>query len=284
MVRVMQPLRYRRFMQARVFKLMSVTALLVSVSAAACLAGERNLGWPAKSSASTYTPPEPMASSTPAPVQQANTLTPPSPYGMVGDPFVRRLNWQSKHARPPAYMTRPEAPPTAAPVVYTPEPQAIYRPSVIMPAPVPAPAMPLDLPPPETRAPQMRQPVTPVPVQPAPAPVTHAEPAQPADPATASVPLRQGAYQIPPTSKYYRGPAQNPPEQSPPTQSVPEQSAPGQTSSDHFVPGEVMTDARTQSPRVYSLHRQYGLQPDAISSISDNAPQPQSEPAPTAKP
>jgi hypothetical protein len=260
----MQPSGYPRVMPARAFTFLSVLALMSCAAAPACLAESppqpRTLNWFAKAQTKPYSPPQPIAPSTPAPVQQANALTPPSPYGRVGDPFVRRLNWQSKHAIAPVY-TRPEAA-TPVPVTYTPPPEPARRPSVIMPPLAPAPALPLDLPPP---APQPAKP----------APVAQPEP------------HRDGAYQIPQTSKYYRG--TQAPEAITPAPAKPqatlapaEQAAPAEQG---FTPGQVMTDARTQSPRIYSLHRQYGLQPDAISSIDDNAPKTEPQPtAPTAKP
>ena len=94
-------------------------------------------------------------------------------------------------------------------------------------------------------------------------------------------PAAEQAYQVPATSKYAariaaaraaqtrdQTQAQTPAEA--PTATAPEPAAPlAAQETDHvFIPGEHYTDA-SEAPRLYSLHRQYGLKPDPITVDND---------------
>ncbi len=225
-----------------------------------------------------------------APVQQAGSVAqvpvPPSPYGQVGDPYLHVLNWgtkassgQSSRPAPPAPVQREAQPPeTYSPPAYRPAPQYSA-------APVPAHPQPAAS---QSVAPAVRQPTlaaqTPHPTpthSPVLAPV--AAPVQAAN-APAS---NDGAYQVPASSPYAARiaaarAAQVKADQKvgkPTTSSQDTQDRAGQdqaavteTPADDdkpFVPGEHYTDA-SEAPRLYSLHRSYGLKPDPI-TVDNNA-------------
>ncbi|MDC7677185.1 hypothetical protein [Asticcacaulis machinosus] len=192
---------------------------------------------------------------------------------------------EPRSPRPERYVSAPVEAYTYRPQVYTPVPQVASRtaPSVPMaslttPPPLPAPA-------PRLTPEQMREletapaPTQRVAVKPVPKPVTMAPIPNPAPQvaeakstpkattavATAPTPSApttapdMDAYQIPRTSKYYRGPQ---------TDTAP-QSAPGTAAGVGFTPGQTITDPTTQSPRFYSLHREYGLSPDTIQQTQE---------------
>ncbi len=261
---------------------------------------------------------------------------PPSPYGQVGDPFARTLNWSGKGRTQPS--PRPEAQPhpvAVAPVQppYQAPRQAPARPAepprrdlanidplpvpqhpvpqVTAPIPVPQPrpvtvpeaALKPDPRPPgkpqaapsravpqapavATAKPVPAQPVTPV-LKPAPPAASQAAPTQ-----TASA-----GYQVPANSKYAAriasaraAAAKQEADATPPATAAPAKPA-GKTDkkaeaakatvpaptpqmateeTDHvFIPGEQYKNA-SDAPRLYSLHRAYGLTPDPI-TVDHNA-------------
>lgn len=169
---------------------------------------------------------------------------PPSPYGQVGNPYL--------------------TPAQTAPI------------QTALPAPAPAPASVRQTPPaPPTLAPVAA-------IQPRPAQVRIAIPrvapvAQPAPP-SAPVMAADDGYQVPATSKYaarinaardaFRQTSRQAAtsaaaDAQPAAISTPRAPTPVSSADHVFVPGEHYTDA-SQEPRVYSLHRQWGLTPDKI--------------------
>ena len=263
------------------------------------------LNWPGKpvNSGPSYTPrPEVQVGNQAYPV-------PPSPYGQVGDPYQRHLNWAGKSADQSHVDTRPVqpqpymAPPSIAPMPRR-DPQTDFRPSPQT-APVTPPRSVNPQPAPSLEhfpSPNRRQ----VPVQES-MPTQETAPPLVTSPSTVNTapPVNDGAYHIPPSSKYYRGPANTTeaPAHAPlPAQAtnevtkprnaakavtspkpeakalahkdpdptatqadIPEDKSPAfviRPPDHHFVPGETVTDPSSQLPRLYSLHREYGLQPD----------------------
>lgn len=248
---------------------------------------------------------------------------PPSPYGQVGDPFRRNLNWPAKKTpqAPPQPAPKPEpikpqasesprpyqpvhAPPaTAAPtqtVASRPETQRSVtvqplpaapapQSAIVVPTPPPPPILSVTKPaapprPPESHTASVSAP-TPLPAA---KPVTVAPQAvaaaskpqnqsqhqnQPQTPPESAAPAQDGGYQVPATSKYA---AQIKAARAAQAREVARQKVEGDATApepseqlavhetDHvFIPGETYKDAG-DAPRLYSLHRMYGLQPDPI--------------------
>ncbi len=244
----------------------------------------------------------PQAPVQPAPTVAADGQTyavPPSPYGQVGDPFARSLNWSGKAATAkPAAQPKPQSlanidvpPPPAAELPKGPV-------SLSSPVPVAKPA-PVRVPDQAVAVPSRPQPQTQAMPQPAPAP----QPAPPvaAKPAPAPAAPQQAStdgYQVPATSKYAAriaaaraqaqaeaAPAAPPqqqaaaapakgktttkqPAQNTATAPAPAPSLASQETDHVFIPGEQYTNAQ-DGPRFYSLHRAYGLAPDPITVDRD---------------
>jgi hypothetical protein len=206
-----------------------------------------------------------------APVQQAGNAAqvpvPPSPYGQVGDPYLHVLNWSAKSGS--AQPSRPTPPPPVA--LPDPEPVRAYSPPQYRAQPAPRPAL-------AAQAPLKAPAKTPAP-----------SPAQ--APGQASVaPPDDGAYHVPASSPYAariaaaraaqsktdQAKAEQPkaiaPAAANPAQATQGQAALTDAPADDdkpFVPGEHYTDA-SEAPRLYSLHRAYGLKPDPI-TVDSNA-------------
>ncbi len=225
-----------------------------------------------------------------ASVQQAGSAgqvpVPPSPYGQVGDPYLHVLNWGAKSGNP---QPQPPNPPYPQPAPRAAEPVQAYAPPRQTPVYQPAP---------QYRAQPMTAPVRPQPVQSqAAAPMVHqpalAVQSQPKTAAQAPIPTpaqapvasaaNDGAYQVPASSPYAariaaaraaQAKAEQPKTAKPAnaSQASQDQAAVTETPADDdkpFVPGEHYTDA-SEAPRLYSLHRGYGLKPDPITV--DNNP------------
>ena len=226
-----------------------------------------------------------------ASVQQAGSAAPvpvpPSPYGQVGDPYLHVLNWGAKSGNPQSPRPNPLQPqPVAEPVqAYAPPRQApVYQPAPQYRAqPVTAPVRPQPVQS-QAAAPVMRQPALAVRSQPkAPAKAPIQVPVQ----ALGASAADDGAYQVPASSPYAarinaaraaQAKAEQPKAAKPAnaSQAAQDQAAvtetpPPETSDDDkpFVPGQHYTDA-SEAPRLYSLHRSYGLKPDPITV--DNNP------------
>jgi hypothetical protein len=246
---------------------------------------------------------------------------PPSPYGQVGDPFRRNLNWPAKqtpqvlpqpapkpepikpqasesprpyqpvHAPPAAVApaqtvaSRPETPKsvTVQPLPPAPAPQA----AIVAPTPPPPPVLSVAKPTPAPRPPESQTASVSAPTPlPAAKPVTVTPQAVAAAPKpqnqTQTLPqsapaAQDNGYQVPATSKYAaqiraaraaqakeqaRDLARQKAEEGATAPEPSEQLAVHET--DHvFIPGETYKDAG-DAPRLYSLHRMYGLQPDPI--------------------
>ena len=210
-----------------------------------------------------------------APVQQAGdfapVLVPPSPYGQVGDPYLHVLNWGAKSGN--AQPSRPNPPLQVSQP--TPRPSPAFHPTQQYGAQSVAPARP--------------QPAAPTAPQPALA--TRTPPRTPVrTPTQAPVAAPDdGAYRVPASSPYAARiaaarAAQSKAEQAKtevkatkpasanPAPATQDQAAVTETPADDdkpFVPGEHYTDA-SEAPRLYSLHRGYGLKPDPI-TVDSNA-------------
>ncbi|HVZ29468.1 MAG TPA: hypothetical protein VG839_03675 [Asticcacaulis sp.] len=223
---------------------------------------------------------------------------PPSPYGQVGDPFVRPLNWPGK-----GVTARPAPQPQALANIEVPPPPAADMPSgpVSLSSPVP-----LAKPAPVRVPDQAVAPAAPKPapqaMRPVPdAPKTKAVPKAKAQPAPAAQPqptppqqaTNDGGYQVPATSKYaariaaarnaqMADQAQPQQQAAAPAKPAAKANSAGHTATapapaeplaaqetDHvFIPGEQYTNAQ-DGPRLYSLHRAYGLTPDPITVDHD---------------
>lgn len=253
---------------------------------------------------------------------------PPSPYGQVGDPFRRNLDWPSKKA--PQAVTHPEPKPKPQAASEGPRPYEPARPVPSLASRPETPSAVAVQPLPPKPAPQVTiaEPAPPPPsvlsvAKPVPAPQVHPSQASTASvtaptplpaakpvtvppqavataakpdakqtrpvvapvPAPAAGPADEG-YQVPATSKYAaqikaaraaqardlarqqaaeKSQAQNQDQATAPEPS--EQLAVHET--DHvFIPGETYKD-EGDAPRLYSLHRMYGLQPDPITVSPD---------------
>ena len=239
-----------------------------------------------------------------APIQQAGAATqipvPPSPYGQVGDPYLHVLSWGAKSGN--AQPSRPNPSPPMA----RPQPAPAQRIAEPVQAYVPAPQAPAYHPAPQYSA----QPVAPARPQPAPSQAVASQavpsqavldqapavrqpplaaqsqlraPAKTPAPAPAATP-DDGAYQVPANSPYAariaaaraaqaRAEAKaTKPAAAHTSQAAQDQAAVTETPADDdkpFVPGEHYTDA-SEAPRLYSLHRGYGLKPDPI-TVDSNA-------------
>ncbi len=250
-------------------------ALVLSGAAMANTPGAY-LTWQNKASQPVSTPDTPPATVTSG---GQSYPVPPSPYGQVGDPFARSLNWPSKQGtqRPaPAQVAniQPLAPPKPAPIAVpvAPRPMEPQRPNVSATAPVPL--------------------ATPRPVS------VPKEALSDARPAPQSAPLPSPAagngYQVPATSKYAAQiaaararqtqeqaqeqvkaqasatpNAQKPHKESLATVPAPTSQLASEETDHVFIPGEQYKDA-ADGPRLYSLHRAYGLTPDPI-TVDHNA-------------
>ena len=244
----------------------------------------------------------------------------PSPYGQVGNPYVRALNWPAKNAPP-----RPEPIANIQPnqAYYSnqgnsayypmPTPGPVHQPqSYAMPAPLPQ-AQPPRLEPnalntiPMTSSappnlkpssapkslPNQRQTPSHFPSN-RPAEVQNPQPVtQNQVSASQQNSADDSGYKIPTTSKYYRNKTASKTSEAKKTDSALAQkskpmamaksdanSAPVEKSDiaqeqvdgfvianpegPRFVPGASITDEAAQTPRRYSLHREYGMNPDAI--------------------
>ncbi|ESQ88579.1 hypothetical protein ABAC460_15380 [Asticcacaulis sp. AC460] len=204
-----------------------------------------------------------------APVQTANVERPP----------------QQSYSPPPVVSVAvPRPAPRPQPVTVAPVPMPSSQA-----APTPQPAFD------DADEPEVR-PRNPGPQAAVPVPQPKPEP-QPLPVATAPVPTPatltdgESGYQVPATSKYAAriaasraaqsqeqsmapapGPDQGEPPQPtgpahaalPPAPPAASQSLASQETDQVFIPGEQITNAVTQEPRRYSLHRQYGMRPDRI--------------------
>ncbi|MGN6208654.1 hypothetical protein [Asticcacaulis sp.] len=273
-------------------------AVALTVIAAPCAAFANSAGpylnWSAKAQPVTETPLQ---------TEQVQTATgaypvPPSPYGQVGDPYARPLRWPAKQSSPVAAISPPPQPdfapvPTAA--IRNPAPVSVSQP-VPMAAPKPPVVVPLPQAP-EREDPGLADdpdltPEAPIASQPSPpqaarkpAPTVASAPtparaeAAPPSAAVASAMSTDGAYEVPTTSKYAARiaaarAAQLPTAEVPktgkpeakPTATAPEPdvSLASQETDHVFIPGEHYTTPADE-PRLYSLHRQYGMRPDPIS-------------------
>ncbi len=230
----------------------AVTLMAIAAPCAASANSAGYLNWSSKA--------QPVADA-PAQTEQVNTTTgaypvPPSPYGQVGDPYARSLRWPAKQTPAVASVSPPPQPAFAlvpAPPVHNPPPV-----SVSQPVPLTAPRSVAVVPVPQ--APEREDPgLADDPGMADDAPVAAAKPA----PVVASAPANS-AYQVPTTSKYAARIAAAR-ASSLPTATAPEPdvSLASQETDHVFIPGEHYTSA-VDEPRIYSLHRQYGMRPDPI--------------------
>jgi len=277
-------------------------AALLTVIVAPCAAFASSatpyLTWSAKAQPATQVPPQTEQVQT----TTGAYPVPPSPYGQVGDPYARSLRWPAKQTPAVASVSPPPqpdfAPVPTAPVrnpvpvsVSQPVPMAAPKPVTVVPLPAPPPA-----PEPEREDPGLADdpdltPEASVAAQPSPpqaarksAPAVASAPtparteAAPPSAAVASALSTDGAYEVPTTSKYAARitaarAAQLPTAEAPktgkpeakPTATAPEPdvSLASQETDHVFIPGEHYTTPADE-PRLYSLHRQYGMRPDPI--------------------
>ncbi|ESQ73686.1 hypothetical protein [Asticcacaulis sp. AC402] len=274
--------------------------VLTAAGAAHANTPERYLSWESKAQrAAAAAPAQPAAQAS----QNQTSVRygiPASPYGQVGNPYRQVLTWPTKQ-QPAATTASIEPLPqptmsTPPPAVSVAVPRPAPRPQPVAVAPAPQPSMR----PAPTPQPAFDDPDEPeiAPRTPVLRPETQPEPPPPQTqaprPAVASVlapPAADSGYKIPTSSKYAAriaaaraaqaqqqsmapipsSGAQEPPQPSSPAQAataprapVVSQSLASQETDNVFIPGERITDAMTQEPRRYSLHRQYGMQPDRI--------------------
>ncbi|MBP2157792.1 MULTISPECIES: hypothetical protein [Asticcacaulis] len=302
-------------MPAPTFRYTCYAVLAVTVVLPACALADSAgtyLTWQNKTAPAS----EPQGDDTPAAMAYP---APPSPYGQVGDPFRRNLNWPAKKApqalpqpapQPPAtkpqatsegprpyqpthaqtapaqpvqaVASRPETPRsvTVQPLPAAPAPQT----AIVDPTPPPPPILSVAKPaapprPPEAHTASVSTPtpltaakpvtVAPQAVAAASKPQSQSQNQTPPQPA----PAQDNGYQVPATSKYAaqikaaraaqaRDLARQKAEDDATAPEPSEQLAVHET--DHvFIPGETYKD-EGDAPRLYSLHRMYGLQPDPI--------------------
>ncbi len=199
------------------------------------------------------TPPQPLVQSVVQSGGQSYPI-PPSPYGQVGAPYARALNWPTKGI---TVQARQQTQPT--------QPAPLAQQPVQTFAPVPAPPI---------RDATLASVSVPVPVnRPAPVAVIALPSAPKSVPVAKAAPITpQTGYQVPATSKYaarlnalHATADAQAAQQAPVVATAPATSEPlAAQETDHvFIPGEHYTDA-SDEPRLYSLHRQYGLKPDPI--------------------
>ncbi len=295
-------------MPAPRFRYLCYAGIAVAAALPACALADSAgtyLTWQNKAAPATESPSDEAASSLAYPA-------PPSPYGQVGDPFRRSLNWPSKKAPqaapPPAAKPqansegpRPYQPSQAqskqAVAAHTEPPKsvavqplpAIAAPPVATVAPTPPPpilsaAKPLPTPPPSETHTTTASVSAPTPLPAAkpvvvpPQAVAAASEPQPAPASAPAVTPQDDGYQVPATSKYAaqikaarasqaRDQALQKADERATAPEPSEQLAVHET--DHvFIPGETYKDAG-DAPRLYSLHRMYGLQPDPITVSPD---------------
>lgn len=286
-------------MPAPRFRYLCYAGFAVAAALPACALADSAgtyLTWQNKTAGTQDDPPAAMAYPAPA-----------SPYGQVGDPFRRNLNWPSKKA--PQAVPQPAAKPQASsegPRPYQPvqaQPvQAVAAhtepPRSVAVQPLPArPALPATTveptPPPPILsvakpAPRPSEPHTTTASVSAPTPLPAAKPvvvppqavAAASKPQAAPAPAetsQDGGYQVPTTSKYAAqikaaraAQARDEARQKADEATAPEPSEQlAVHETDHvFIPGETYKDAG-DAPRLYSLHRMYGLQPDPITVSPD---------------
>jgi hypothetical protein len=156
------------------------------------------------------------AKSYPAPNADASYPVPPSPYGQVGDPFVRTLQWPGK-IQPQTAPAQPAAPPAAtkpsaakiasvptAPPQQTPSLQAYPDPGMADDPDLTPPAA-ATAPRPAVAAPKPQPPVQTVaakPTAPPPAPTPAPKPEQPQYDANAATDMYDSGFQVPSNSPY----------------------------------------------------------------------------------
>lgn len=189
----------------------------------------------------------PRAASTPktaAPVMtvaSVNAPALPAPPPRLTTEALRELEAAGAVRHTPAPVAKP-TPVIPAPV--KPVAKAAPPPVTMAPIPNPKPVAPV-----QTAAPAKPKEVAQTKAETKPATQVALTPAPSAAEQTLTVAPDPDAYQIPPTSKYYRGPA--------------------------VSSGAADSAAADQSARYYSLHRDYGLVPDSLSNAStagDNLP------------
>ncbi len=261
----------------------------LTVIAAPCMAFANStspyLNWSSKA---------PPAADIPAQTGQVNTSTgaypvPASPYGQIGDPYARSLRWPAKQATTVASASPPLQPtfaPMPAPPIRNPSPVSVSQP-VPMTAPRPVAVVPVPPPqPPEREDPGLADDPD-LTAEASIAPQATAKPiikplpavaAVPPPPAVASALSTDGAYQVPTTSKYAARiaaaratalPTAETPKtgkadpKSTATAPDPDVSLASQETDHVFIPGEHYTSPADE-PRIYSLHRAYGMRPDPI--------------------
>jgi hypothetical protein len=249
----------------------AVTLMAITAPCAASANSAGYLNWSSKA--------QPVADA-PAQTEQVNTTTgaypvPPSPYGQVGDPYAHSLRWPAKQTPAVASVSPPPQPafaPVPAPPVHNPPPVSVSQP-VPLTAPRPVAVVPVP------QAPEREDPgLADDPGMADDAPIAAPKPATPPPPAVASALSTNGAYQVPTTSKYAARiaaaraaslPAAEAPKagktdaKSTTTAPEPDVSLASQETDHVFIPGEHYTSA-VDEPRIYSLHRQYGMRPDPI--------------------
>ncbi len=249
--------------------LLSAAALMVIAAPCAAFASSAGyLYWNAKSQPSADTP---------AQTEQVNTTTgaypvPASPYGQVGDPYAHSLRWPAKQTPAVASVSPPPQPtfaPVPAPPIRNPSPVSVSQP-VPMSAPRPVAVVPVP------QAPEREDPG--LADDPGMADTAPPKPAPVAAPKSAPAVATNDAYQVPATSKYAARiaaaratalPAAEAPQtiktdpKSTATAPEPDVSLASQETDHVFIPGEHYTSPADE-PRIYSLHRQYGMRPDPI--------------------
>ncbi|MGN6365803.1 hypothetical protein [Asticcacaulis taihuensis] len=271
----------------------ALTVIAVPCAALASSSGPY-LNWNAKAQPAKEAPPQ---------TEQVQTATgaypvPPSPYGQVGDPYARSLRWPAKQT-PAVASVSPPPQPDFAPVptapIRNPAPVSVSQP-VPMAAPKPVTVVPLPAPEPDREDPGLAddpdltpealiasQPTPPQAARKsAPAVASAPTPARtetaPPSAAVVSALNSDGAYEVPTTSKYAARiaaaraaqlPTADTPKTGKPeakqtaTAPEPDVSLASQETDHVFIPGEHYTTPADE-PRLYSLHRQYGMRPDPI--------------------
>jgi hypothetical protein len=309
MIKALQLSRQVR-MPALTFRYLCYAGLAVAALLPVCALAESAgtyLTWQNKTSPAS----EPQQGDEPSPAMAYPA--PPSPYGQVGDPFRRNLNWPSK--KTPQAVPQPAPKPQAtsegsrpyqpAPVKRAPDqpvqavasrPETLRSVTVqplppskpvpqvtaVEPAPPPPPMLSVAKPPP---APQVHEPHKATASLTAPTPLPAAKPVVVPPQAVAAAPTPkpqskpapqpaaapEDGYQVPATSKYAAqlkaARAREAANDQATAPEPSEQLAVHET--DHvFIPGETYKD-EGDAPRLYSLHRMYGLQPDPITVSPD---------------
>ncbi|MFT4074280.1 MAG: hypothetical protein QM647_02030 [Asticcacaulis sp.] len=224
----------------------------------------RNLRWPAKQVQAT------VASNVPSP-QQTFAPVPAPP---VRAPSPISVSQPVPLAAPRPVAVVPVAAPQADDDSYPPDPGLADDPDLTPEAPITQPA-PKATPQASSKPAAKAKPV--VATAPPPAPIETA----PTPPAVANTLSSDGAYEVPATSKYAARIAAARAAQLPTAEAPKDTSAPStatapepdvslasQTADHVFIPGE-QYKTPADEPRLYSLHRQYGLKPDPIEVTPD---------------